>query len=163
MKKYSLLLLLMLCACSLFAQLKIENVYSVKLRNSGVITEQGQVKGYFFFYQSDKIDKRTNEYTVQVVDENLNKVQDIKFQDNRTVVLLEAAYNGSTIAFLFKNEENETLDMKIYNLDGKLKVTYTAPFDKKAPAGSTRLRPWPRAITAPIMRCSTWATTVTWP
>ncbi|UYQ94494.1 hypothetical protein MKQ68_05240 [Chitinophaga horti] len=134
MKKHSLLLLLMLCTCSLFAQLKIENVYSVKLRNSGVISEKGQVKGYFFFYQSDKIDKRTNEYTVQVVDENLNKVQDIKFQDGRDLTLLEAAYNGNTLAFLYKNSENKTLDMKIYSIEGKLKFTYTAPYDKKSEA-----------------------------
>jgi hypothetical protein len=132
MKKNVLLLVALFCTIQLFAQLKVENVYSVKLRNSGAIITNGQVSGYYFFYQSDKIDKHTNEYTVQVVDENLNKVQDIKFQDNRKIILMEAAYNGSSLAFLFKNEENETLDMKIYSLEGKLKFTYVTPIDEKS-------------------------------
>lgn len=132
MKKHGLLLLLLLCCINLFAQLKIENVYSVKLRNSGAIITNGEVKGYYLFYQSDKISKEMNEYTLQVVDENLNKVQDIKFKENKAVLLLEASFNGNSLAFLFRNGERNTLDMKIYGLDGKLKFTYTAAYDKKS-------------------------------
>src|SRR5215510_11728467 len=107
-----------LCAQS---KLSIDKVYSAYLRNSGTISAQGQIKGYFFLYQSDKIDKHTNEYTLQILDENLNKVRSIKFQDSKKLSLLESAYNGSTLSFLFKNEDAKTLDMKIYDLDGKLK------------------------------------------
>ena len=42
-------------------KLSIDKVYSVTLRNSGPILENEQIKGYYFFYQSDKIDKKTNE------------------------------------------------------------------------------------------------------
>src|SRR5437773_4227826 len=98
-----------------FAQskLSIDKVYSAYLRNSGTISSQGQIKGYFFLYQSDKIDRHTNEYTLQILDENLNKVRSIKFEDSKKLSLLESAYNGSSLSFLFKNEENKTLDMKI--------------------------------------------------
>jgi hypothetical protein len=113
------------------ARLSIEKVYSAYLRNSGTISAQGQIKGYFFLYQSDKIDKHTNEYTLQILDENLNKVRDIKFEDSKKLSLLESAYNGSSLSFLFKNEDTKTLDMKIYDLDGKLKYTYSRQFDKK--------------------------------
>jgi hypothetical protein len=113
------------------AKLSIDKVYSAYLRNSGAISAQGQIKGYFFLYQSDKIDRHTNEYTLQILDENLNKVKDIKFEDSKKLSLLESAYDGSSLSFLFKNEDTKTLDMKIYSLDGKLKYTYSREFDKK--------------------------------
>lgn len=112
-------------------KLSIDKVYSAYLRNSGTIMENNQIKGYFFLYQSDKIDKRTNEYTLQILDQNLNKVKDIKFQDSKQISLLEAAYNGSSLAFLFKNTETKTLEMKVYDIDGKLKYTYSREYDRK--------------------------------
>ena len=112
-------------------KLTVDKVYSAYLRNSGAILEKGRIKGYFFLYQSDKIDKHTNEYTLQILDENLNKVKSIKFEDSKKLSLLESAYNGSTISFLFKNEDNKTLDMKIYDYDGKLKYTYSREYDKR--------------------------------
>lgn len=112
-------------------KLSIDKVYSTYLRNSGTIMEHNQIKGYFFLYQSDKIDKHTNEYTLQILDQNLNKVKSIKFQDSKQLSLLEAAYNGNSLSFLFKNEDTKTLDMKIYDLDGNMKYTYSRPFDKK--------------------------------
>ncbi|SHK82541.1 hypothetical protein SAMN05444266_101270 [Chitinophaga jiangningensis] len=124
---------LYLCATTVQAQnkLSVDNVYSTYLRNSGTIMEKNQIKGYFFFYQSDKVDRKTNEYTLQILDENLNKVKDITFQDNKNVVLLESAYNGSSLSFLFKDAKERTLTMKIYSLDGKLLNTYTNEYSKK--------------------------------
>ena len=113
------------------AKLSIDKVYTAYLRNSGTIMAKGQIKGYFFLYMSDKIDRHTDEYTLQILDENLNKVQSIKFEDSRKLSLLESAYNGNSISFLFKNEDTKTLDMKIYDFDGKLKYTYSRDFDKK--------------------------------
>ncbi len=121
---------------ALFAQnkLSVGNVYTAYLRNSGTIMANNQIKGYFFLYQSDKIDKHTNEYTLQILDQNLNKVRDIKFEDSKKLSLLESAYNGNSLSFLFKNEEDKTLDMKIYDLDGKLKYNYSRDYDKRTDA-----------------------------
>jgi hypothetical protein len=112
-------------------KLSIDKVYSTYLRNSGTIMENNQIKGYFFLYQSDKIDRNTNEYTLQILDQNLNKVKEIKFEDSKRLSLLEAAYNGNSLSFLFKNGDNKTLDMRVYDLDGKLKYTYSNPYDRK--------------------------------
>ena len=112
-------------------KLSIDKVYATYLRNSGTIMENKQIKGYFFLYRSDKIDKHTNEYTLQILDENLNKVKDIKFEDSKRLNLLEAAYNGSSLAFLFKNGEDKTLDMKVYDIDGTLKYSYSREYDKR--------------------------------
>jgi hypothetical protein len=135
MTRRFLLMLMLLGGCTqtLLAQAKlsIDKVYSAYLRNSGTIMENSQIKGYFFMYQSDKIDKHTNEYTLQILDQNLNKVKDIKFQDSKKLNLLESSYNGNSLSFLFKNEDMNTLDMKVYDLEGKLKYTYTRVYDKK--------------------------------
>ena len=106
------------------SKLSVDKVYTVYLRNTGVIMESNQIKGYFYLYQSDKIDRHTNEYTLQILDQNLNKVKDIKFEDSKKLSLLEAAYNGGSLSFLFKNEDTKSLDMKIYGIDGKLLYTY---------------------------------------
>src|SRR5687767_6602443 len=84
-------------------KLSIDKVYEAYLRNSGTIMEKNQIKGYYFLYLTDKIDKETNEYILQILDENLNKVKEIKFQDSKELYLLEAGYNGNSLAFLFKN------------------------------------------------------------
>ncbi|NLR77393.1 DUF6770 family protein [Chitinophaga eiseniae] len=132
-KIFAPLLCCCLCLQQLYAQnkLSVDNVYSTYLRNSGTITENGQIKGYFFFYQSDKIDRRTNEYTLQILDENLNKVKDIKLQDSKSVNLLEAAYNGNSISFFFQDEKERKLTMKVYSMDGKLKYTYLNEYTRQ--------------------------------
>ncbi len=124
---------LFLVASGLSAQdkLSIEKVYATYLRNSGTIMENNQIKGYFFLYMSDKIDKHTDEYTLQILDQNLNKVREIKFEDSKKLSLLESAYNGGSLSFLFKNGEDKTLDMKIYDLEGKLKYSYSREYDKR--------------------------------
>ncbi|MBB1283915.1 hypothetical protein HRH25_05985 [Flavisolibacter sp. BT320] len=115
-------------------KLTVDKVYSVKLRGSGTIQENEQIKGYYFLYQSDKIDKKTNEYTLQILDENLKNSKDIKFTDSKDVVLLESSYNGDAISFLFYNDEENTLDYRLYNMEGKQTYTYTKILDKKSEA-----------------------------
>ncbi len=135
MKKNLLITTLLMICLIPFVQaqnkLSVDKVYSTYLRNSGSIMEKNQIKGYFFLYQSDKIDKKTNEYTLQVLDQNLNKVREIKFEDSKKLNLLEASYNNNSLAFLFKNSDNKTLDMKIYSLEGKLKYSYSNDYDKR--------------------------------
>lgn len=124
---------LLACTFCLTAQnkLSIDKVYSAYLRNSGTIVSNKQIKGYFFLYQSDKIDKNTNEYTLQILDENLNKVKDIKFEDSKTISLIEAAYNSNSLAFLFNNMDENTTDLRVYDLNGKLKFAYSNSYDRK--------------------------------
>lgn len=113
-------------------KLSIDKVYSVTLRNSGTINENNQIKGYYFFYQSDKIDRKTNEYTLQIVDENLNKIKDIKFTDSKDIALMESSFNGTSVVFVFYDDDQNMLDYRLYNLDGKKSFTYSKTLDKKS-------------------------------
>jgi hypothetical protein len=47
------------------------------------------------------------------------------------VNLLEAAYNGNSLSFLFQDEKERKLTMKIYAIDGKLLRTYTNEYSRK--------------------------------
>ena len=110
----------------------IENVRKAALRTSDAIREGTDVKGYYFFYISDKIDKRTNEYTLRICDDNLKVLKDIKFQDSKDVTVLESSFNGTDLIFLFYNSKEKTFDYQVYGADGKKKpYNYTRQLTKK--------------------------------
>jgi hypothetical protein len=111
--------------------LSIENVYKTTLRNSGAVKEGTEVKGYYFFYVSDKIDKRTNEYTLQITDNNLKKLKDIKFQDSKDVSILESSFNGTDLIFLLYNSDARTFEYQVFGTDAKRKFTYNRELSKK--------------------------------
>jgi hypothetical protein len=135
-KLLSLLLLVSLLVIQQYShaqsKLSIENIKSVYIRNSGSIISNEEIKGYFLFYQSDKIDKHTNEYTLQILDENINKVKDIKFTDSKNIALIESSYNGSDIMFMFYDADQKQMDYRTYSLEGKQKFSYQQPLDKKS-------------------------------
>jgi hypothetical protein len=114
------------------SKLSIDNVVSAYLRNSGPIIFQEEIKGYFLFYQSDKVDKKTNEYTLQILDDNVNKVKEIRFTDAKNINLLESAYNGSDIMFMFYNRDERLIEYRVYAVDGKAKFNYQLPLEKKS-------------------------------
>jgi hypothetical protein len=111
--------------------LSIENVQKVSLRNSDAIKEGSEVKGYYFFYVSDKIDKRTNEYTLRITDNNLKTLKDVKFQDSKDITVLESSFNGTDLIFLFYNEDARTFEYQVYGADGKKKFSYNRELTKK--------------------------------
>ncbi|HEV8283438.1 MAG TPA: DUF6770 family protein [Chitinophagaceae bacterium] len=111
--------------------LTIENVQKAVLRSSDAIKEGSDVKGYYFFYVSDKINKKTNEYTLRIVDNNLKVLKDIKFQDSKDVTILESSFNGTDLIFLFYNDDAKTFEYQVYGADGKKKFTYNRQLTKK--------------------------------
>jgi len=127
-----LTIMLLLGKISMQAQkFSIENVYKVTLRSFDAIKEGSEVKGYYFFYISDKIDKKTNGYTLQITDNNLNKLTDIKFQDSKNVIILESSFNGTDLAFMFYDLDSKMLEYQVYGADGKKKYTYNRELTKK--------------------------------
>ena len=71
MKKPLLIIVMLLSIVTIQSQtLSIDNVRKAALRTSDAIKEGSDVKGYYFFYVSDKIDKNTNEYTLRILDNN---------------------------------------------------------------------------------------------
>ncbi len=65
------------------------------------------------------------------MDENLNKVKEVKFTDAKTVELQESAFNGTDLIFKFFDEEQKIIDFRVYGFDGKQKFNYQREVDKK--------------------------------
>ncbi len=131
-KTITAIIAIMVLTCSVNAQkMSIENVYKITLRNSAAIKQGSEVKGYYFFYVSDKVNKSTNEYTLRITDDNLTLLKDVKFEDSKHVSVLESSFNGTDLIFLFYNEDERTLEYKVYGADGKEKFSYVRELTKK--------------------------------
>lgn len=112
-------------------KMTVENVYKISPRNAAAIKEGTEVKGYTFFFISDKIDKKTNEYTLRITDNNLKLLKDIKFQDSKHVYILESSFNGTDLIFLIYNDDERTFEYQVYGADGKKKHSYNRQLTKK--------------------------------
>ena len=68
---------------------------------------------------------------MQITDNNLNKLKDIKFQDSKDVTVLESSFNGTDLIFLFYNDDARTFEYQVYGADGKKKYAYNRQLTKK--------------------------------
>ncbi|MGQ0738104.1 MAG: DUF6770 family protein [Bacteroidota bacterium] len=112
-------------------RMTVENVHRASARNASAIREGSDVKGYYFFFISDKIDKKTNEYTLRITDNSLKLLKDVKFQDSKHVYILESSFNGTDLIFLLYNDDERTFEYQVYGADGKKKHSYNRQLTKK--------------------------------
>ena len=132
MKRLLLPIALLFGVLSINAQkMTVENVYKASPRNAAAIKEGSEVKGYYFFFISDKIDKKTNEYTLRITDNTLKILKDVKFQDSKHVYILESSFNGTDLIFLVYNDDERTFEYQVFGADGKKKHTYNRQLTKK--------------------------------
>src|SRR6478735_9766627 len=133
MKKLFFLSFLLMYMQVMKAQsLSIDNVKSVVLRSSNAIKEGTDVKGYYFFYVSDKVDRKTNAYSLKIFDNNLKQLKDITFQDSKDVTILESSFNGTDLIFLLYDEKAKTFEYRVYGADGNKKsFSYSRELTKK--------------------------------
>ncbi len=76
---------------------QLDNVLSVKLEKLGPIYQNKQVKGYFMFYQYDKVDKKTNDYLLKILDENLQPVGEQHIIGGKAMYVEDAAFDNNHI------------------------------------------------------------------
>lgn len=77
------------------------------LKASGAISSQGIVKGYYFFYQAEKSSKTSNNYLLQILDEDFREIDKITFTKPITYKLIETSFNGAAYLFLFFDSKNK--------------------------------------------------------
>src|SRR5260221_3766310 len=132
MKKYFFSAgLILLCTFYVGAQATIQNVFRMTRRGSDAIRQGSEVKGYYFLYASDKIDKDTYEWTLEITDNNLKSLKTIKFQDSKHVSILESSFNGTDLIFLLYDDKANTFEYQVYGADGNKKHTYNRELTKK--------------------------------
>ncbi|TAD83717.1 MAG: hypothetical protein EAY75_14505 [Bacteroidetes bacterium] len=112
--------------------LTIENVRRSSLRSSDAIRQGKEVKGYYFFYISDKVDRKTNEYTLRICDNTLNLLKEVVFAESRNVEVLESSFNGQDLIFMLLNRSEKTITYHIYGADGTKKTfNYDAELSRR--------------------------------
>tara|TARA_Y100001980_G_C14556928_1_gene354775 strand:- start:222442 stop:223980 length:1539 start_codon:yes stop_codon:yes gene_type:complete len=113
-----------LCCCILAAIISLScfsqsrnflNITKLDVRNSGVITKQRDVIGYYMFYSIGKLKKGQRNFALRVLNENLEDVNTITFQDTKTQNLQGALYNGRTILMRFYDARNDVVNYKFFD------------------------------------------------
>lgn len=115
-----LTLTFVLYVCVMFSQKNtIENVLMVNLTHQGEIKNNSIVEGYFLLYSTGKAKKGFINYTIRILDTELNKVSDTELKLYNKTELLNVVSNGRSIMFRFWNPINRLLTLRCYSYDGK--------------------------------------------
>src|SRR6478609_9837983 len=101
--KLSLLILFVIAFAANAQTSSIKNVTKISSRGGGVILQDNHVKGYYSFVQLEKIDENTNNYQLNLFDENLREINSINIKRPTKYVLIDGAFNGEAFCFLFYN------------------------------------------------------------
>ncbi len=90
-------------------------IVRMRLRNSGSIVQDNQVKGYYFFYNLEKKDRKNNNYLLNVYDENLREINSVNIVRPVSYLLVDGAFNGDAFAFLFYDTRAHITELISYD------------------------------------------------
>lgn len=115
-KILSITILMLLATVSNAQGFTLEDVGRNSLKNAGTIMEDNIIKGYFYYYFTERISRKQSNYQIVILDENLNETASKTIEESNRTSMLEASYNGSSVLFKF--------------FDQKLKKVYYRTMDK---------------------------------
>ncbi len=78
-----------------------QDVKQVTVRNVGPIKKNGEVKGYYSFYEYDKVDRKTLLFKLNLMDENLNDLGTKEIEGPKTWELVSSGFDGNNFCFKF--------------------------------------------------------------
>ena len=123
-KLFSFFLVGMLCLLpfiGVFGQTKVfEGIEDIELKNSGTIMKNKVVTGYYFFYKTDKIDRKTNAYEIKFLDANLNDIGSQKITGSKYLTLISSSYNGHAIYLKFGDYKSKRGLNYLFDEKGKI-------------------------------------------
>lgn len=90
-------------------------IAKIQLKNSGSIVTDNQVKGYYFFYQLEKKDRKNNHYLLSVYDENLREINSIDIVKPVSYALVDGAFNGEAFGFMFYDVKKKSAEFIAYD------------------------------------------------
>src|SRR5688572_12439289 len=131
------IIIVVLLLCSFFAQsqnFSKTGVLNMRLRNSGSIIQDDQVKGYYFFYKLDKKDKKNHNYVLTVHDENLNEISSVNIARPVSYSLIDGAFNGNAFAFMFYDARTRVVELISYDSALRQSGSFVKPASKLAQA-----------------------------
>lgn len=99
-------------------------------KNSGTIQDGNVIKGYFYFYFSEKVSRKENAYEIVILNENLEEKGSSRIVESKQTHLLEASYNGTSIVFKFYDTKQKTVSYRTMDEEGELSQKVTRECNK---------------------------------
>ena len=122
MKQVFTIVFFSLCTLQSFSQSGskvFDEVKEITVRNVGVIRKNNEIKGYFSFYEYDKVDKNTILFKLNLMDENLNQLGTKEIEGPKTWELISSGFDGNNFCFKFFDPKAKTFELKVYNQEAK--------------------------------------------
>lgn len=96
-----------------------DEVKNVTIRNSGIIEKNNVVKGYYNFYEFDKVDRKTRLFKLNLMDENLNSLGTKEIEGPKEWELISVGFDGNNFCLKFWDEKAKAFEMKVYDQQAK--------------------------------------------
>ena len=143
-KHVALAALLTFSATVATAQTKtLDGITNMRRATLSPIYDGNEVKGYVMFARGDKADRKTDNYLLDLYDQDLAKISTITIQKPAgRYTLLKNTFNGSAFAFYFFNAKDKTLEMETYDTSlkklGSKAIGELSTGDQRVLAGQLR-------------------------
>jgi len=109
----------------------LSEVLSINLRSLGPILEDDAVKGYYMFYRVDKKDRKTTNYLLKILDQDLNEISSKRISGTRSLNLLGGMYNGENVLLKFADPREKKLTFRQYNKQAEFVSKKTIDYNPK--------------------------------
>ncbi len=125
-----LILVMGICHCLTAQNLKIADVISASLEQSGTIKNKDKVEGHYVLYSTGKVKKGEKNFTLNILDTELNSVIKKSIKLPKDASLLNGASNGTSLAFRFFLPKEKEILTKGYDYTGKQLFSKTIELQK---------------------------------
>ena len=117
MKKLLLAVFLLVCinAYSQDVSKAFDEVKEVTIRNIGCIKKNNIIKGYYNFYEFDKVDKKTRLFKLNLMDDNMNALGTKEIEGPKEWELVSSGFDGNNFCFKFWDPKAKTFEIKVYD------------------------------------------------
>jgi len=118
MKSKLLLVLLILFTVKAYCQeasKAFDQVKDVTIRNIGCIKKNNVIKGYYSFYEFDKVDKKTRLFKLNLMDDNMNALGTKEIEGPKEWELVSSGFDGNNFCFKFWDPKAKTFEIKVYD------------------------------------------------
>jgi len=106
-KIYAILSFIVIALGANAQEKKIQDIIEVELRNAGSIINEDLVVGHYLFYKTDRINRKTYNYELQILDQNLNEVGKHTVESSKYLFLIDASYNGKSLMLKLYDAKND--------------------------------------------------------
>lgn len=116
MLRKGLVTILLLVSFGVVAQnLSKPGVLKMSIRGTGPIIQGDLVKGYYYFYKTDKFDSNFDNYLLSLHDEHLNEIREVEITRPKSYVLVDGVFNGEVFGFLFFDYKRKAIELMTYD------------------------------------------------